>query len=327
MSNKYKILSIIFLVIALISLVAYLYIRHEEESFEEDFSSYAENSVSISRELENTTEHTITIEETSENTVTGDLDILSDEAVSENQVVENVKRYVNVISIEDGDILAYIYPNTSYNSLKKGVGHIKNTADLGAVGNCAIAGHSSTKFKCVFNALMDLRLFTEITIYDADGKKYIYYIVEKYVVSPDDTECLQDPEDGLRTLTLVTCTDAGFNRLIVVAKELDEYQLAEYKEQVNNKKIYDLIEVNDSLEVENISYLLDGVYGIPTMYYKVPVIHNADLSRTTLVWNNILLRDLYTYKEYNYTYNFNLGLGLNLVEVNIETEEEEDDIQ
>ena len=102
MSNKYKILSIISLVIALISLVAYFYIRHEEESFEEDFSSYAENSVSIARELENTTEHTITVEETSENTTTDNLDILSDEAVSENQVVEDVKRYVNVISIEEG---------------------------------------------------------------------------------------------------------------------------------------------------------------------------------------------------------------------------------
>lgn len=110
--------------------------------------------------------------------------------------------------------------------LQQGVVHYPGTAIPGQVGNVFITGHSSYypwdpgQFKDVFAVLGQLEVGDEYFVY-YDQKPYTYKVTEKFEVTPDNVDVLQQPHDK-KISTLMTCTPVGttLRRLIVRAEQV-----------------------------------------------------------------------------------------------------------
>lgn len=118
-----------------------------------------------------------------------------------------------VIEIADLNIKAPVLEGTDKEILARAAGHFIGSGDLGK-GNYCIAGHSSTIYKEYFNDLKKAEVGMEIKLYDKDKKSYSYIISESFIVEPDETWILDDFGDN--RVTIVTCTDDGTQRQIVV---------------------------------------------------------------------------------------------------------------
>lgn len=118
---------------------------------------------------------------------------------------------------------------TMQQNLKYGVVHYQGTVkpdertENGA-GNIFISGHSSYywwdegKYKTIFANLDQMEVGDEVAI-GYNDKAYIYKVVEKFEVSPDEVWVL-DQNTQKPTLSLMTCVPVGTNlrRLIVKAE-------------------------------------------------------------------------------------------------------------
>ncbi|MDE6784376.1 MAG: class D sortase [Ruminococcus sp.] len=118
-----------------------------------------------------------------------------------------------VIEIPELKIKAPVLEGTDNEILAKAVGHFIGTGDTGS-GNYCIAGHSSTIYKEYFNNLKNAELGMEIALYDKEKNRYTYTITEHFIVEPSETWVLNDFDDD--RVTLVTCTDDGTQRHIIV---------------------------------------------------------------------------------------------------------------
>ena len=83
-------------------------------------------------------------------------------------------------------------------TLKKGPGHIEETAFPGELGNVGIAGHRDSHFR----PLRNIRKNDEV-ILSTNNRTIRYFIDSIQIISPTEMEIL-DPTPG-PTLTLVTC--------------------------------------------------------------------------------------------------------------------------
>lgn len=120
-----------------------------------------------------------------------------------------------VIEITDLDLKAPVLEGTSQEILSQAVGHFTDTGSVGS-GNFCVAGHSSVIYKEFFNNLKNAELGMEINLYDKSKRCYTYYVTDRFIVNPDETWILEDFGDN--RVTIVTCTDDGTQRQIVVGK-------------------------------------------------------------------------------------------------------------
>jgi LPXTG-site transpeptidase (sortase) family protein len=121
-----------------------------------------------------------------------------------------------VVEIADLKIKAPILEGTDNKTISRAVGHFIGTGDPGK-GNYCIAGHSSTIYKEYFNDLKNVRTGMKIILYDKQKNSYIYTVTDSFVVSPDETWVLDDFCDD--RITIITCTDDGKQRQVVVGKK------------------------------------------------------------------------------------------------------------
>jgi sortase A len=82
--------------------------------------------------------------------------------------------------------------------LRRGPGHLSDTAPLGTTGNSVIAGHRDTHFR----VLEDIRNGDDIVI-ETRRKRFLYRVTSTKIVSPQDTSALQPTPTA--ELNLVTC--------------------------------------------------------------------------------------------------------------------------
>ena len=118
-----------------------------------------------------------------------------------------------VIEISDINIKAPVLEGTDNEILAQAAGHFTDTGDFGK-GNYCIAAHSSTIYKEYFNNLKNISMGTDIVLYDVNKNQYTYTANESYVVKPSETWVLDDFGDN--RITLITCTDDGSQRFVVV---------------------------------------------------------------------------------------------------------------
>ena len=87
------------------------------------------------------------------------------------------------------------------------------------VGNYCIVGHNyrSTKF---FSKVLDLGYNDIIELTDLTGRTLRYSVYDKYVVNPEDLDCTTQLTNGMKELTLITCTNDSSKRVIVKAREV-----------------------------------------------------------------------------------------------------------
>jgi sortase A len=102
--------------------------------------------------------------------------------------------------------------------LRRGVGHLADSAWIGQGGNVALAGHRDT----VFRSLRKIQTGDVIEIATAE-RSVRYRVDNTAVVAPDDLTVLEP--SGRSTLTLITCYPFSYfgsapDRFIVRAREI-----------------------------------------------------------------------------------------------------------
>ena len=90
--------------------------------------------------------------------------------------------------------------------------------EINTVGNYCIVGHNYRNDK-FFSHVPELQIGDEIEITDLTGRTLIYDVYDKYVVEPEDVSCTSQRTNGLKEITLITCTDDSSLRVIVKARE------------------------------------------------------------------------------------------------------------
>jgi sortase A len=110
----------------------------------------------------------------------------------------------------------YVIEGDSPAELRRGPGHLADSASPGESGNCVIAGHRDTHFR----VLKGIRRGDEILLQTERGR-FRYRVSGTSVVSPADTRALQPTRSPV--LTLITCypfyyVGASPKRFVVEAK-------------------------------------------------------------------------------------------------------------
>ncbi|MCP4433924.1 MAG: class E sortase [Actinomycetia bacterium] len=128
-----------------------------------------------------------------------------------------------VIEVPAIDMSRVVVEGTSRDDLKKGPGHYTGTPFPGQVGNVGIAGHRTT-YGAPFNRIDELIPGDEITLSTSQGR-FTYRVIPApdnpaqawYVVSPSQTEVLDDFGDNRVTLTACHPKYSAKQRIIVHA--------------------------------------------------------------------------------------------------------------
>lgn len=123
----------------------------------------------------------------------------------------------DVVSTDEGEIQA---------GLERGVLHYGPTAMPGQQGNVVILGHSASnifnrgKYKFAFILLKSLDMGDTFMLHK-DGKRYVYKVYEKKIVSPNEVSVL-GPAAKPSSATLITCDPPGMNtnRLVVIGEQI-----------------------------------------------------------------------------------------------------------
>jgi sortase A len=120
-----------------------------------------------------------------------------------------------VFEIPRLDIKVPVLEGTDSESLQVSAGHFEGTGSPGK-GNYCIAGHNSTIYAEIFNDIDRIQIGDEMYLFDNDEKRtqYTYIVTEYNIVSPDTVEVLDDYGDD--RLTVISCTDDGENRQVIV---------------------------------------------------------------------------------------------------------------
>jgi sortase A len=124
---------------------------------------------------------------------------------------------IGEIQISRLGLRAIVVQGESAPVLRRGVGHLSDTALPGEVGNVVLAGHRDTFFR----PLSGVRAGDSITLKTRDGE-FEYQVESTSVVTPNAIQVLE-PTGG-RTLTLITCYPFSYigaapNRFIVHARQ------------------------------------------------------------------------------------------------------------
>ena len=120
---------------------------------------------------------------------------------------------IGKLSIPSLNIEGIIVEGVENEEITHNIGHFNNTAMPGGNGNFSIAGHSSTVYTNVFNEIDKIKNGDKIVI-DALNGNFVYEVVDKFVVEPEETSVLNGYSDK-KEITIVTCTAKGKERLII----------------------------------------------------------------------------------------------------------------
>ena len=119
------------------------------------------------------------------------------------------------IEIPELEIKAPVIDGTEKEILSIAAGHFPGTGAPGK-GNYCIAGHSSTIYAEIFNNLRYIENGMEVILTDNSENVYRYTVFQNFIVKPEESWILNDFEDD--RITIVTCTDDGTERQVVVGK-------------------------------------------------------------------------------------------------------------
>lgn len=117
--------------------------------------------------------------------------------------------------------LAYpIIDEITEDSMKKGIVILYGNG-LNETGNTVLAGHAYLK-GTYFSNINYLKNGDKIIITNAYGEKITYYVYDNFLADSNDSSFYNRETNGLREITLSTCTLEGEKRHIVLAKENKE---------------------------------------------------------------------------------------------------------
>lgn len=87
------------------------------------------------------------------------------------------------------------------------------------IGNYTLAGHNN-RDGTMFGKTKYLQIGDIIKLTNLKNETIEYEIFKIYSIDPDDVSCIESVEEGVREITLITCTNGHKNRLITKAREI-----------------------------------------------------------------------------------------------------------
>ena len=126
---------------------------------------------------------------------------------------------VGRIDIPRLDLSAVVFEGTSDDTLARGVGHLRGSAEPGERGNLVLAGHRDTFFRHIY----ELNKGDQIQV-RRNGRTYTYEVTGRKVVMPEDISVIKPTNNP--QLTLITCYPTYYigpapKRLVVFSKLVD----------------------------------------------------------------------------------------------------------
>lgn len=122
----------------------------------------------------------------------------------------------DVIAILEIETLGIRYPvvegATSAN-LNVAIGHLTETAGIGQIGNCVLAGHNGSRYGEYFTHLNQTAIGDMVTLMDKSGTIFTYEVQETSVTDPYDNSIKNQGEES--ELTFFTCAQSGSMRFVV----------------------------------------------------------------------------------------------------------------
>lgn len=125
---------------------------------------------------------------------------------------------VGIIKIPSINIEYPIIDKTNEQSMKISITKFWG-CNVNEIGNFTMAGHNNLD-GTMFGKTKKLEIGDTIEMTDLTGKTIVYEIFSKYVIDPNDVECVKSVEEDTREITLITCTNGRKNRLIIKAREI-----------------------------------------------------------------------------------------------------------
>ena len=119
---------------------------------------------------------------------------------------------IGLIEIEALELKYPIVEGADSKQLAYGIGHIPDTAAIGSIGNCVLAGYRGSRYGTYFKYLNRLSAGDTVKVTDKEGNMYLYEVVSCEVVEPYDNSVKAQGEET--ELTLLTCENSGTMRLI-----------------------------------------------------------------------------------------------------------------
>ena len=160
------------------------------------------------------------IEETEENEIVTEIQKPTKQYEKEDIITEykgytvSSKLTIPAISLE-----TYILQNYSVNALRVSVTKFWGV-DANQIGNFCVAGHNF-KNKNMLKKKKKLNIGDRLFISDNKVGKVEYEIYDKFIVFPNETDCLNPETNGKREVTLITCTIDSKQRIIIKAREVE----------------------------------------------------------------------------------------------------------
>lgn len=168
------------------------------QQFEEILEEKANEEAESEEEMENNTEATL-----SEDDAT---------LFAEGEVIA-------ILEIEGLDIRYPVVEGCSATNLNYAIGHMSETADVGEIGNCVLAGHNGSRYGEFFTNLNQVNKGDVVTLLDREAVLHRYEVKDYFVVSPYDNSIRTQGED--EELTLFTCAEKGTKRFVVKCEPME----------------------------------------------------------------------------------------------------------
>lgn len=136
------------------------------------------------------------------------------------EIDEEIEGYkvVGIINIPKINIEYPILEKTNKESLKLSITKFWGEK-INQKGNVVLAGHNNLNNK-MFGKIDKLENGDIIELTDSQMVAVEYQVFDKYVIDPNDINCIFPVEENTREVTLITCTNRDKNRLVVKAREI-----------------------------------------------------------------------------------------------------------
>lgn len=138
---------------------------------------------------------------------------IEDDKGEENIENNNEKTTISILKIPKIDLEIAVVDGVEKEDIKYVVGHFKDSVMPGEIGNLCVAGHRTSNYGQPFKEVDKLKEGDEI-IFIYNGGEYVYTVNKSFVVTPYDTDVLDNTENEA-TMTLITCTLDSKDRLII----------------------------------------------------------------------------------------------------------------
>lgn len=119
---------------------------------------------------------------------------------------------LGIITIEKIGIKYPIMEGTGSKVLNAGIGHLPETAQIGAAGNTVLCGHNGSRYGTFFTPLNQVVKGDEVSILDKNGDVHLYEVTETFIIDPYDNSI--KTQGDTEELTLFTCANRGSMRFV-----------------------------------------------------------------------------------------------------------------